>query len=234
MVEILFNIMEIGNRILLIEDEPKLGKVILDELVRQGYKVDLAADGLVAEQFFKQFNYSLVLMDINIPYKNGFVLCREFRALKKSIPIIVLSALGEIRDKVEAFNLGADDYIVKPFHFDELFARVKVFLKRSDLKEEDVKIILDDLIIDFRNKTVVRSGVTVNLTAKEFTLLVLLARNRGKVISKQEILEKVWDLSFDTGTNTIEVYISFLRNKLDKPFENKLIHTKPGFGYYIK
>jgi len=146
----------------------------------------------------------------------------------------MLSALGEINDKVEAFNLGADDYIVKPFHFDELFARLKVFIKRAELKEQDVKIVVDDLEIDFRNKTAVRAGVTVNLTAKEFTLLVLLAKNRGKVISKQEILEKVWDLSFDTGTNTIEVYISFLRNKLDKPFETKLIHTKPGFGYFIK
>ena len=173
-------------------------------------------------------------MDINIPHKSGFELCKEFRAIKKSIPIIMLSAMGEINDKMEAFKLGADDYMVKPFHFDELFARLKVFLKRADLKDEDVKIVVDDLEIDFRNKTAVRAGVTVNLTAKEFTLLVLLARNRGKVISKQEILEKVWDLSFDTGTNTIEVYISFLRNKLDKPFETKLIHTKPGFGYYIK
>ena len=173
-------------------------------------------------------------MDINIPHKSGFELCKEFRAIKKSIPIIMLSAMGEINDKMEAFKLGVDDYMVKPFHFDELFARLKVFLKRADLKDEDVKIVVDDLEIDFRNKTAVRAGVTVNLTAKEFTLLVLLARNRGKVISKQEILEKVWDLSFDTGTNTIEVYISFLRNKLDKPFETKLIHTKPGFGYYIK
>jgi DNA-binding response OmpR family regulator len=173
-------------------------------------------------------------MDLNIPFKNGFILCKEFRELKKSIPIIILSALGEIRDKVEAFNLGADDYIVKPFHFDELFARLKVFLKRPDLKNEDASIVLDDLTINFRDKSVIRSGVNVSLTAKEFTLLVLLARNRGKVISKQEILEKVWELSFDTGTNTIEVYISFLRNKLDKPFETKLIHTKPGFGYFIK
>jgi DNA-binding response OmpR family regulator len=226
--------MEISNRILLIEDEPKLGKVILEELRGQGYQVDLAADGLIAESFFKQNNYSLVLMDVNIPHKSGFELCKEFRSLKKSIPIIMLSAMGEINDKMEAFKLGADDYMVKPFHFDELFARLKVFLKRADLKDEDVKIVVDDLEIDFRNKTAVRAGVTVNLTAKEFTLLVLLARNRGKVISKQEILEKVWDLSFDTGTNTIEVYISFLRNKLDKPFETKLIHTKPGFGYYIK
>ena len=226
--------MEISHRILLIEDEPKLGKVILEELRGQGYQVDLAFDGLMAESFFKQNNYALVLMDINIPHKSGFELCKEFRAIKKSIPIIMLSAMGEINDKMEAFKLGADDYMVKPFHFDELFARLKIFLKRADLKDEDVKIVLDDLEIDFRNKTAVRAGVTVNLTAKEFTLLVLLARNRGKVISKQEILEKVWDLSFDTGTNTIEVYISFLRNKLDKPFETKLIHTKPGFGYYIK
>ena len=226
--------MEISHRILLIEDEPKLGKVILEELRGQGYQVDLAFDGLMAESFFKQHNYALVLMDINIPHKSGFELCKEFRAIKKSIPIIMLSAMGEINDKMEAFKLGADDYMVKPFHFDELFARLKVFLKRADLKDEDVKIVVDDLEIDFRNKTAVRAGVTVNLTAKEFTLLVLLARNRGKVISKQEILEKVWDLSFDTGTNTIEVYISFLRNKLDKPFETKLIHTKPGFGYYIK
>ena len=226
--------MEISHRILLIEDEPKLGKVILEELKGQGYQVDLAFDGLMAESFFKQNNYALVLMDINIPHKSGFELCKEFRAIKKSIPIIMLSAMGEINDKMEAFKLGADDYMVKPFHFDELFARLKVFLKRADLKDEDVKIDVDDLEIDFRNKTAVRAGVTVNLTAKEFTLLVLLVRNRGKVISKQEILEKVWDLSFDTGTNTIEVYISFLRNKLDKPFETKLIHTKPGFGYYIK
>lgn len=225
--------METGHRILLIEDEPKLGRVILEELRGQGYVVDLAVDGLLAESNFKQHNYSLVLLDINIPFKNGFVLCQEFRALKKSIPIIMISALGEIQDKVEAFKLGADDYIVKPFHFDELFARVKVFLKRPDLTDVEAKIIVGELEIDFRNKSVIRSGVSVNLTAKEFTLLVLLARNRGKVISKQEILEKVWDLSFDTGTNTIEVYISFLRNKLDKPFEDKLIHTKPGFGYFI-
>ena len=186
--------MEISHRILLIEDEPKLGKVILEELRGKGYQVDLSFDGLMAESFFKQNNYALVLMDINIPHKSGFELCKEFRAIKKSIPIIMLSAMGEINDKMEAFKLGADDYMVKPFHFDELFARLKIFLKRADLKDEDVKIVVDDLEIDFRNKTAVRAGVTVNLTAKEFTLLVLLARNRGKVISKQEILYINWML----------------------------------------
>ena len=146
----------------------------------------------------------------------------------------MLSAAGEIHDRVEAFNIGADDYIVKPFHFVELFARVKVFLKRSEMPAETDTIVVGDMSIDFLNKTVIRDGININLTAKEFTLLVLLARNKERVISKHEILEKVWDLSFETGTNTIEVYISFLRNKIDKPFEHKLIQTKPGFGYYIK
>ncbi|MFC4230854.1 response regulator transcription factor [Parasediminibacterium paludis] len=222
-------------KILLVEDEPKLSKVIKEELVRQGYDTDIAKDGLIAEQLFNEMGYSLVLLDINVPYKNGLELCKEFRRINKKIPIIVLSALGEINDKVDAFALGADDYIIKPFHFDELFARIKVFLKRTEgTVGEPEKLIIGDLIIDLSVKTVTRGGDLIPLTAKEFSLLYLLAKNRGKVISKQEIMTKVWDLSFDTGTNTIEVYISFLRNKLDKPFDDKLIHTKPGFGYYIK
>ena len=184
---------------------------------------------------FKQHNYSLIILDINLPYKNGLALCKEFRGVNKNIPIIMLTALGEIQDKMDAFNLGADDYVVKPFHFDELFARIKVFLKRADATSEPgERITVADLEIDMENKTVTRGGKNINLTAKEFALLVLLCRNKGKVIAKQDILEKVWDLSFDTGTNTIEVYISFLRNKIDKPFEAKLIHTKPGFGYYVR
>ncbi len=227
--------MENMYRILLAEDEPKLSQVIQEELTRLSYQVDVAYDGVVAEKLFRQHSYSLVLLDINLPYKNGLTLVKEFRELNSRIPIIMLTALGEIQDKIDAFNLGADDYIVKPFHFDELFARIKVFLKRAEsTAETGEKIQVGDLEIDMENKTVNRSGKNINLTAKEFALLVLLSRNKGKVISKQEILEKVWDLSFDTGTNTIEVYISFLRNKIDKPFDTKLIHTKPGFGYYVR
>jgi two-component system copper resistance phosphate regulon response regulator CusR len=226
--------MEKTYRILLAEDEPKLNLVIQEELNHHGYVTDVAFDGLMAEQMFKENTYSLVLLDINLPNKNGLVLCKEFREANKKVPIIMLTALGEIQDKVGAFNLGADDYIVKPFHFEELFARIKVLLKRTDnIVDEVEQIQIEDLEINFGTKAVTRAGIEVPLTAKEFALLVLLARNRGKVISKQEILAKVWDLSFDTGTNTIEVYISFLRNKLDKPFDNKLIHTKAGFGYYI-
>ena len=224
-----------NQRILLAEDEPKLGQIIQEELNLQGYTTDVAYDGLVAEKLFQQHNYSLVLLDVNLPYKNGLALCKEFRESKKGIPIIMLTALGEIQDKIDAFNFGADDYIVKPFHFTELFARIKVFLKRTDIgTEQSDKITIADLEIDLLNKTVVRGTTNINLTAKEFALLAMLSKANGKIISKQEILEKVWGLTFDTGTNTIEVYISFLRNKIDKPFEIKLIHTKPGFGYFVK
>lgn len=228
-------VMENKYRILLAEDEPKLSQVIQEELIRSGYHADIAADGLIAEKMFMQHNYSLVLLDINLPYKNGIALCKEFREMNKEIPIIMLTALGEIQDKMSAFNYGADDYILKPFHLDELFARIKVFLKRAEPSDEGgTKMVMADMEIDMNNKMIHRGGKNINLTAKEFALLVLLCRNKGRVISKQEILEKVWDLSFDTGTNTIEVYISFLRNKIDKPFETKLIHTKPGFGYYVR
>jgi two-component system copper resistance phosphate regulon response regulator CusR len=221
-------------RILLAEDESKLAQVIKDELTRNNYKVDIASNGNEATTLYAQHSYSLIIIDINLPFKNGIQLCKEIREKNKKTPILILTAIGQIHDKVIAFEAGADDYMVKPFHFDELFARMKVLIKRTIVIEEESNIIIDDIEINFRNKMVTRAGNDIKLTAKEFTLLVLLAKNRGKVISKQEILEKVWELSFDTGTNTIEVYISFLRNKIDKPFEHKLIHTKPGFGYFIK
>lgn len=227
--------MEIKHRILLAEDEPKLGQIIQEQLTEKGYETDVAYDGQVAEKLFNQHNYSLVLLDVNLPYKNGLALCKEFREAKKHMPIIMLTALGEIQDKMDAFNFGADDYIVKPFHFDELFARIKVFLKRAEGGgEPNEKITVADLEIDLLEKSVVRGGKNINLTAKEFALLVLLAKSKGRVNSKEDILEKVWNLNFDTGTNTIEVYISFLRNKIDKPFDVKLIHTKPGYGYFLK
>lgn len=224
--------MKNNYKILLAEDEPKLGYVVQQELIRTGYEADIAVDGLIAEKLFNENTYSLVLLDIHLPLKNGYELCKSFRKSNKEIPIIMLTALGQISDKVTAFSLGADDYIVKPFHFDELFARIKVFLKRTENVYE--KITLADLEIDLANKTVIRDGQNITLTSKEFKFLVLLAKAKGKVVSKQEILEKVWDLNFDTGTNTIEVYINFLRNKIDKPFATKLIHTKQGFGYYLK
>lgn len=228
--------MEKKYTILLVEDETKLCNIIKEELTGLGYTVNTASDGLVAESLFSRNKYSLVLLDISLPGKSGLQLCKSFRSSNKKIPIIMLTAFGEIQDKVDAFKLGADDYIVKPFHFDELFARIKVFLKRSEESntKEEADIVVDNLIINNKTKSVFRESKEIPLTAKEFSLLKLLAINRGKVISKQEILEKVWDLTFDTGTNTIEVYISFLRNKIDKPYNEKMIQTKSGFGYYIK
>jgi two-component system copper resistance phosphate regulon response regulator CusR len=230
------NDMANNHTILLVEDETKLCNIIKEELSGLGYAVDIAMDGIIAENLFSKNKYSLVLLDISLPGKSGLQLCKIFRASNKKIPIIMLTAFGEIQDKVDAFNLGADDYIVKPFHFDELFARIKVFLKRSDADtaKDEADVVVGDLLINNKTKSVYREGAEIPLTAKEFSLLKLLAINKGKVISKQEILEKVWDLTFDTGTNTIEVYISFLRNKIDKPYNEKMIQTKSGFGYYIK
>ena len=226
--------MEKKQRILLVEDEVKLGQIIKDQFTRNGYKVDLALNATDATKQFYYHAYSLIILDINLPFKSGLELCKEFRVKNKKVPILMLTAIGEVNEKVIAFDSGADDYLVKPFHFDELFVRVKSLIKRTTVTPDESNIIVEDLEINFSTKTANRAGTEINLTSKEFTLLVLLAKNQGKVISKQEILEKVWDFSFDTGTNTIEVYISFLRNKVDKPFEKKLIHTKPGFGYYLK
>lgn len=229
--------MEKRYSILLVEDEVKLSNVIKGELQRLGFIVDAAYNGKEAETLFAARTYNLILLDISLPDASGFDLCKHFRQVSKSIPILMLTALSEIQDKVDAFKLGADDYMIKPFHFDELFARINVFIKRTEQenKDESTPVIqIADLVINLKTKMVTRNGVEILLTAKEFALLALLAKNKGGVVSKQEIMEKVWDLSFDTGTNTIEVYISFLRNKIDKPFTEKLIYTKSGFGYFIK
>lgn len=221
--------------ILIIEDDPKLGNTIQQELKMNMYDADLAYDGKVAEALFFQKKYDLVLLDINLPYVNGWELCRKFRDQNRNIPIIMLTALGEIQDKIDAFNQGADDYLVKPFHFKELLARIRVFLKRVDASDNyDEHLKIADLEISMAHKTITRNGTPVSLTAKEFALLELLMRAKGRILSKSEIAEKIWNTNFDTGTNTIEVYINFLRNKIDKPFGKPLIHTKAGFGYYLK
>ena len=222
-------------KILLIEDEPKLGSSIQKELSEQGYELEWAYDGRTAESLFRTARFDLLLVDINLPHLNGLELCRRFRQTNADVPIIMITALGELGDKMEAFQSGADDYLVKPFHLTELLARVKVFLKRGQIDRyyED-QLQVGDLVLDFATKSVRRAEQPVTLSAKEFALLALLARSRGRVVSKQEIAEKVWDLDLGPNTNTIEVYINFLRNKIDKPFSQKLIHTKPGFGYFLK
>ncbi len=221
--------------ILLAEDEPKLAQSIKSELQEHGYEVDVAYDGNIAERLFKSNEYQMIILDINLPFINGFELCKAFRLKNKNIPIMMLTALGELDDKMSAFEVGADDYLVKPFHFKELLARIQVFLKRSTNPENVMEVLtVADLHIDTFQKTVKRGEKTIELTAREYALLELLARSNGRILSKMEIMEKVWDINFETSSNTIEVYINFLRNKIDKPFPVKLIHTKPGFGYYMK
>jgi two-component system copper resistance phosphate regulon response regulator CusR len=222
-------------RILLVEDEPKFGTSVRNELIEQGFEVDLAFDGQIGERLFRGSDYDLVLLDVNLPHINGMELCRRMREANRDVPILMLTALGELDDKMDAFSAGADDYLVKPIHLRELVARLRVFLKRRQInKQFEEKLGVADLEIDFAAKNVLRGGQTITLTAKEFALLALLVRARGRVISKNEIAEKVWEMDLGPSVNTIEVYISFLRTKIDKNFEPKLIHTKPGFGYFLK
>lgn len=221
------------HKILIVEDDANLGPGLKNNLAEAGFETELAYDGLLAEKLFAVFEPHVVVLDINIPVKNGFTLCKELK-LKRECQILMLTALGDIQDKIDAFDAGADDYLVKPFHISELIARIKILCKRSLIKPNDRIINIADLCINLIDKTVTRNNVKISVTVKEFALLELLAASNGRVVSKQEIAEEVWDLNFDTGTNTIEVYVSFLRNKIDKNYEVKLIHTRPGFGYYLK
>jgi two-component system copper resistance phosphate regulon response regulator CusR len=222
-------------RILLVEDEQKIAQSLKNSLSKEGYQVEIAFDGLMAEALFNRNSYSICLLDVNIPYKNGLELCKQFRVANPKVPIIMLTAFGELEDKLSAFNYGADDYIVKPFHLDELLARMKVFLKRTDINPLlNDTLRFADLEVNLYEKKVFRQKKEIDLSLKEYKLLEVLIKANGRLVSKQFISENVWDLNFDTGTNTIEVYINFLRNKIDKPFHSRLIHTKPGFGYYLK
>jgi len=224
-----------NSRILVIEDERRVASFIKKGMEEDGFEVEVAYDGLIGKKMALASKYDLIILDINLPQINGYEVCKEIRNHNSSIPIIMLTALGTMEDKLQGFDSGSDDYIVKPFEFKELLARVKVFLKRSGNETKSNNILkLSDLEMDLDAKTVSRSGKNVDLTAKEFQLLEFLLRHKNKVVSRAEIAEKVWDITFDTGTNIIDVYVNFLRNKIDKNFSPKLIHTNFGMGYIIK
>jgi DNA-binding response OmpR family regulator len=222
--------------ILLLEDDPKLANEIRQYFVAKGYHCDIAYDGQEVFALVPAHRYDILILDINVPSVSGLEVCRRIRIDDRSTPILMLTAFGDVNDKVEALNIGADDYLVKPFHFDELTARINALIRRSGQQQTgpDDLMTVDDLVINTSQMTVTRSGRTIELTPKEFRLLELLARAKGRPVSKQTISEQVWDINFDTGTNTIEVYINFLRNKIDKGHDEKLIHTRPGFGYFLK
>jgi len=222
--------------ILIVEDEKKIADSLKKGLEENGYEIIVAYDGKMGEKMFQQYHFDLVILDINMPGINGLELCARIRQKNKAVPVLMLTTFGSVSDKVEGFNMGADDYMVKPFSFAELIVRIRALLKRSTGENLPVGNILQmaDLEMNLDTKQVNRSGKTINLTAKEFQLLEFLLRNKKRVVSRADIGEKVWNLDFDTNTNTIDVYINYLRKKVDKEFPVKLIHTQVGFGYIMK
>lgn len=222
------------KNILIVEDDHRLAESIYSYLKNEGYRCESAYDGQMAMKFFLNGTFHVIVMDINLPKMNGLDLCRLIREKNKQIPILMITAFGDIDSKMEAFDQGADDYIVKPFHLKELGAKVKIFLKRAEDKPVTEEILqFADLVIDSQKKTVTRSGKDINLSPKEYRLLEYLVRNKNRVISKDELARNLWDNSYGVTANTIEVYINFLRNKIDRGFDHKIVLTKPGFGYYL-
>ena len=220
-------------QILIIEDEVKVANHLKMGLEEQGFAADIAYDGNVGLRLFGQKAFDMVLVDAILPGKNGFDICREIRLQNAEVKIIMLTALGTTDDKVEGLESGADDYMVKPFDFRELLARIRAILKRNLPYTGKERIKIGDLLLDMERKTANRAGVNIDLTAKEYSLLEFLMRNKGNVLSRMEITEKVWDLDFDPGTNVVDVYVNILRKKIDKQFETKLIHTRVGMGYFL-
>lgn len=222
-------------KILIIEDEPKVALFIKNGLNENNYETDLAYDGFSAKKLFDSGKYDLVILDILIPFENGIELCKKFKSASPGTPIMMLTALGTTNDKITGFEAGADDYLVKPFDFTELLARIKVLTKRTNIQSENKeKLTLGDLELDLRKKVVYRDGTQIDLTAKEFSLLEYFMRNPGRVLSRNDIAEKVWDSSFDFGTNVVDVYVNFLRKKIDKGYDKKYITTRVGLGYIME
>jgi two-component system copper resistance phosphate regulon response regulator CusR len=224
-----------NKRILVVEDELKVATFIRKGLQTQSFEATIAADGEEAKKYFVEEPFDLIILDLNLPDMSGLDVCKFVREQNTRIPILMLTALGTVADKLSGFEVGTDDYMVKPFDFMELLVRVKALLKRTeDIQMPVEKLQVSDLELDLNEKVARRGGNAIDLTAREFSLLEYLMRNRGRVVSKVDIAEKVWDINFDTGTNFVEVYINYLRNKVDKNFPNKLIHTVVGMGYMMK
>lgn len=221
-------------KILLLEDDFTLSKEISAFFSSKGFECIPYYDGALLLKKYVPYEYDLIILDINVPGTNGIDVCKGIRENDKKTPIIMLTAFGEIDDKLASFDNGADDYLVKPFHFEELFARISSLLRRKEIPQQiEKKIIIEDLEILEEEMKVFRSGEEIKLTPKEFKLIMILAHAKGKVLSKQFIAEKLWDYHIETNQNTIEVYINFLRKKIDKDHEIKLIRTKVGYGYYL-
>ncbi len=221
-------------RILVVEDEPKVATFLKQGLEESGYEVVSAFDGPTGASLAAREEIDLVIMDVVMPGMSGVDTCKAIRDAGGRMPILLLTALGTTDDKVRGLDAGADDYLVKPFAFQELLARVRSLTRRATaVQEQTERLEYGGLVLDLARKEAVREGQRIPLTAKELALLELLMRNAERVLSRALISERVWDISFDTGTNVVEAYIKLLRKKVDRPFEPKLIHTRVGFGYIL-
>ena len=223
-------------RILIVEDEKKIADTLQVGLMENGYQVQVAYDGGMGLHHFTTGKYNLLILDINLPGINGLEICKKVRQHDSSLPVMMLTSMNTLSDKIDGYNVGADDYLVKPFEFKELLLKINVLLKRSKQNTVEQRNILQvaDLVMNLDSKEVTRGNTRINLTAKEFQLLEYFLHNQSKVLSRAEIALNVWGIDFDTNTNIIDVYINYLRNKIDKNFSPKLIHTQTGMGYILK
>lgn len=223
------------QRLLIIEDEVKTARSVKQGLEEHHYHVEVAYDGNVGSKMALRGDYDLIISDIVLPGINGIEICKQLRLAHVQTPVLMLTALGTIADKIEGFDSGADDYLPKPFEFKELLARIKALLKRNPrIIAPARELSIADLTLNMETKKAVRAGTEIDLTAKEFALLEYFILNKNRVLSKVEIADHVWGIDFDTGTNVIEVYVNYLRKKIDKDFDHKLIHTQFGMGYIMK
>jgi two-component system copper resistance phosphate regulon response regulator CusR len=223
-------------RIGIAEDDLKIASLLKAAFEEDGFDVTTVSNGSDALRIFTDQNFDLLVVDVMMPGINGHQLCKKIRIVNPQIPILMLTALGMVDDKVTGLESGADDYLVKPFHLKELSARINALLRRVNKKPQDEihQLCFEDLCMNTYNKEVTRSGKSITLSAKEYALLELFLKNPNRLLSRQFIAEEVWGLNFDTGTNVIDVYVNFLRKKIEKDFQRKLIHTKINMGYIFK
>jgi two-component system copper resistance phosphate regulon response regulator CusR len=219
-------------RILLVEDEPAAAQMVAKGLREQAYAVDLASDGESALYQASINDYDLILLDINLPGKNGLEVCRELRAQGAIVPVLMLTARDAVQDRIAGLDTGADDYLTKPYAFNELLARVRALMRRGPALTSDT-ITLGDLVMDKKSRKVTRAGTAIELTAKEYALLEYLLRRADEVVGRADIAEHVWDENFDPFSNLIEVYIQRLRRKIDDNHSKKLLRTRRGEGYVL-
>lgn len=219
-------------RLLLVEDEPAAAQMLAKGLREHGYAVDLAADGEEGLEKIHINQYDLVILDVVLPHKDGFAVCRELRSAGSSVPVFMLTARDEVEDRIAGLNLGADDYLTKPYEYREVLARVQALLRRGPMAYLDV-IEIGDLRIELKSRTVVRAGRPIELTAKEYAILEYLARRQGQVVTREDLSEHAWDENYDAFSNVIEVYMLRLRKKIDAGHEVKLLRTRRGEGYVL-